>query len=169
MSMKRTWPISSPISFLTSVDTVNYLATCPVQREKYIRRDFYKLDWMASRAIHATSPKKCKAQFNNQNRARGRGGNLVPFAGMEIDSLAGGVDHQVALTNACVILFICRVVGNWLSHCHGVAEDLIYSAPISFPETYPRVSLPSETTKISATRSRVVKKSTGFMAHSTLT
>ena len=31
MSMKRTWPISRSISFLTSVDTVNYLATCPVQ------------------------------------------------------------------------------------------------------------------------------------------
>ena len=45
MSMKRTWPISSSISFLTSVDTVNYLATCPVQWEKCIRSNFYKLDW----------------------------------------------------------------------------------------------------------------------------
>jgi hypothetical protein len=34
--MNKTGPISSPISFLTSVDTVNYLATCPVHWEKCI-------------------------------------------------------------------------------------------------------------------------------------
>jgi hypothetical protein len=46
----------SSISFLSSVDTVNYLwrpamATYPAQWEKYIRRDSYKLSWVASRAI----------------------------------------------------------------------------------------------------------------------
>ena len=74
MSMKRTCPISNPISFLTSVDTINYLATYQVQWKKCVRKDSYKLDGVASRAILGRQsnapPRKLAAFFPERPSAR---------------------------------------------------------------------------------------------------